>query len=336
MFKIMADNGIDISAKQDGALYNVALNDQDFIIKGLGDEFAMSYVGLNVSVESGECVIHGRHIMSEETNTITLPANESGYLVLRIDLTKPVGQEALLFATPTLTHEEINWNGTIYDMPIATFTTGTIEVQQLEDVRVIKDKAFSGLIVEIGEYQYSYDGTILPAIPVDILKTIYENTQKGINQLLHWTLLGSDNYFNILTSDYIGGNYSIDIFVHNQFHCEYLWSDSTSDVVNPNIKELDLKMDLLWKNANVGASFPAQVIYLDLQKYKYIYIIHQQSTVNVAKTAGLFIKEGDYRLPTPTDTFQWREYRIRENLIDVQSAYGGNNTGIPVAFYGVK
>lgn len=139
MFKIMADNGIDISAKQDGALYNVALNDQDFIIKGLGDEFAMSYVGLNVSVESGECVIHGRHITSEETNTITLPANESGYLVLRVDLTKPVGQEALLFATPTLTHEEINWNGTIYDMPIATFRTGTIEVQQLEDVRVIKN-----------------------------------------------------------------------------------------------------------------------------------------------------------------------------------------------------
>lgn len=135
--KVMADNQIEITAKQDGALYNCAMGDADFIIKGLGDEFAMSQSGLIVTVGSGEAIIHGRHVTAYESNQITLPANESGYLSLRIDLSQQVGQEVLLYATPTLTHQEINWDGQIYDFPLATFTTQSTAISQFEDTRKV-------------------------------------------------------------------------------------------------------------------------------------------------------------------------------------------------------
>lgn len=147
--KVMADNRVEISAKQDGAVYNVALGDKDFIIEGLGDEFAMSYTGLVVSVESGEAVVHGRHITADETEQITLPQNQSGYLVLRIDLTQVSGAEAMLYATPTLTNEEINWSGNIYDMPIATFTTSNTGVTNFEDVRKIKGSFYPTKVSEL-------------------------------------------------------------------------------------------------------------------------------------------------------------------------------------------
>lgn len=152
-FKLMADNGIDISAKQDGALYNVALGGNNFIIKGLGSELELSHVGLSVSVGSGEAIIHGRHATSEDTTTIELPPNVSGYLVLRIDLTRPVSEEAYLFATPTITNEEINWGGTINDLLLAEFTTNSVDIVSFEDKRAIKDKSSGFEYTEVGSFE---------------------------------------------------------------------------------------------------------------------------------------------------------------------------------------
>lgn len=145
-FYTMADNNVPITANRDGALYNVALANTNFIVKGLGEEFAPSVTGLQFSVGTGIAVIHGRHVTSQlvtSDNTIELPPNTSGYVVMRFDLARPVGSEAYLFATPTLTQEEINWNGVVYDMPIATFTS-TLTNASIEDVRNVTDKA-SGL-----------------------------------------------------------------------------------------------------------------------------------------------------------------------------------------------
>lgn len=145
-FYTMADNNVPITANRDGALYNVALSNQTFIIKGLGDELAPTCEGLQFSVGTGIAVLKGRHVTCQQisdANTITLPSNTSGYVVMRMDLSRPLGTEAYLFATPTLTQEEINWNGIIYDMPIATFTS-TLTNATIEDVRVVVEKT-SGL-----------------------------------------------------------------------------------------------------------------------------------------------------------------------------------------------
>lgn len=136
-FKVMADNGIDISAKQDGALYNIAVNNQNFICEGLGGEFFFGRTGLIINCDTGVAVVHGRHITADGPNVITLPANETGYLVLRVDLSRPIGEEAYLFATPTPIQEEINWNGNIHDMVLAEFTSNALECTSWVDKRNI-------------------------------------------------------------------------------------------------------------------------------------------------------------------------------------------------------
>lgn len=167
-FKVMADNNRDILAKEDGALYNVALNNQDMIIKGLGQEMVLGFEGLVVTVGTGEAIIHGRHVVANESNQLTLPQNESGYLVLRIDLTQSVGNEALLYATPVLTKNEINWGNGIYDMELAKFTTNGISINSLTDLRFVGDNALdkrlNGLtIIDLTQEEYNNMGSGRPS-----------------------------------------------------------------------------------------------------------------------------------------------------------------------------
>ncbi|MBQ0088108.1 MAG: hypothetical protein KBT27_02105 [Prevotellaceae bacterium] len=91
----------------------------------------------------------------------------------------------------------------------------------------------SPAVINIGSYQYTYEDTVLPAIDVKQLRTIYQNDKRGRFQTLHWTLYGSESNFKIVSSDYIMGQYSIDILVHNKYHCAYAWTDETSGVVEP-------------------------------------------------------------------------------------------------------
>lgn len=156
-FKTMADNGIDISARQDGALYNVACGGADFIIKGIGDELAYTVSGLNVTVKTGEAVIHGRHVTAEANNTLRLPTNSSGYLVLRLDLSQTSGNEAYLYATPVLSKEEVNWSGNVHDVAIASFTT-TTTTANLVDARNIVDSLLGT------KTKYTFDGETLNII----------------------------------------------------------------------------------------------------------------------------------------------------------------------------
>lgn len=145
-FYTMADNNVPITANRDAALYNAALANEDFVVKGLGSEFAPQCEGLQFSVGTGIALIHGRHVTCErvtDANTITLPTNTSGYVAIRMDLSRPVGQEAYLYATPALAKEEINWNGTNYDFPIAQFTSTSANAT-ITDVRVIKENTTGG------------------------------------------------------------------------------------------------------------------------------------------------------------------------------------------------
>lgn len=98
------------------------------------------------------------------------------------------------------------------------------------------DNIKGGIIVEIGEYQYSYESTILPALPVEIAKQIYDNDKNGIPQTLHWTLYGSENNLKVVSSDHIMGNYSIDVLIHNKYHCAYEWNKDTTGEINPNVQ----------------------------------------------------------------------------------------------------
>lgn len=148
----MADNNVNIPAQRDGAMYNVFANGSDFVIGGIGDELEVTYSGSSflITLGTGEGVVGGRHV-TEITEgggntTLQLDANESGYIVIRFDLTQPAGSETYLYATPVLVQQDINDTGTVRDLPLYSYTTDGSGVSSVTDLRNIKTSAMPDII----------------------------------------------------------------------------------------------------------------------------------------------------------------------------------------------
>ena len=132
-------NDVEITAIRDRAMFNTFANNTSYIIDGIGDEFSAiyNYNSLNVEIGSGEAVICGGSCSGNENDTITLGANESGYIVIRIDLTQSTDNVARIYKTPTLSQENINdGNGVLYDFPLYYYITGSGTLSSIEDRRV--------------------------------------------------------------------------------------------------------------------------------------------------------------------------------------------------------
>lgn len=146
-FSFKADNEL-ITAIRDRAMFNTFAGNQSYVIKGIGQELAVTVTPstLNVSVGSGEAVICGGSTIIDSDNSLTLGANESGYLVIRIDLSQTQENICQFMKVPTLIQQNIN-NGTdlIYDLPLYQYTTNTSTVTSLVDVRSIRDYADTSL-----------------------------------------------------------------------------------------------------------------------------------------------------------------------------------------------
>lgn len=166
MAYIVANSGESISAKFDGALRMTYANDQDYIVDNIGSEFAMTYnsSSLQVSVGTGVANICGRGIMAEESNSLTLTANATTYLCLRIDLTQTQGQEGMLYAntTSTIATDNLNNVNGQHDMLLAVVTTDSNGVVNLVDKRNIKSKSSTldfNLIYPVGSIYMSVNST---------------------------------------------------------------------------------------------------------------------------------------------------------------------------------
>lgn len=137
---ITANTGEQIKAKFDGALRSTFSNNSDYIVKGIGDEFECTYssASLEVQIGTGVGLIGGRGIEAEDTNSITLPANTTTYLCLRIDLTQLQGQVGMLYANTSSVIQQGNLNNdnsAIRDMLLYEITTDTNGVVNIEDKR---------------------------------------------------------------------------------------------------------------------------------------------------------------------------------------------------------
>ena len=156
-FIVQANSGntVNIQAEQDGGINNILAAGHDFICGGIGDEFEITTSGssLQVTVGSGEALINGRSVRTDNTNTITLTASSVTYLVLRIDLTQAVGNEGLLYGLSSLSNlqtDNLNSGGSKHDLLLATITSNASGVVSVVDNRDIRTSVF-------------LSGTVLPA-----------------------------------------------------------------------------------------------------------------------------------------------------------------------------
>ncbi|GKS55282.1 hypothetical protein [Enterococcus mundtii] len=83
-------DNIKISAENDAKMYHALARKRSYVISGYEQGLELSSSGLDVRVASGSAIIQGRMVYVKEAQSITLPANSSGYVCLTIDLNESV------------------------------------------------------------------------------------------------------------------------------------------------------------------------------------------------------------------------------------------------------
>lgn len=184
MIYFMADNGEPITCAQDAALYNLLTGGQDCVIGGIGNEMAFNSnaSSLLCTLSSGEAVICGRHVTVTGTNTqITLPANSTGNIVLRYDLTQSGSNIVRLLAVNSLLSEDLNDDaGARHDLWIGEYVTNASGVTSFTDKRNILTSipatALNNTILNLtggatGSASFANGGTVNLAVSVKKLAT---------------------------------------------------------------------------------------------------------------------------------------------------------------------
>ena len=140
--KAMADNNIPIPVRSDAVLYDALAGKVDFVFKNIDEEFAITYSesSLKVKLGTGGCLICGRHVFNDSTDEISLvlSPNDSGYLVIRYDLTQSAGHEVSFKAVSALETGDLNNTGTKKDLVLGKYTTNENGVSQYTDLRSMR------------------------------------------------------------------------------------------------------------------------------------------------------------------------------------------------------
>lgn len=121
----------------DASLFSYLAGDRSFIIPNRGNELNVTTSELNITVDTGEALILGRQIKITEPMVLTIGANQSGYLVIEIDLSKantstgtpgqpdyePINNQLSLKFVNNLTQDNINDGGLIYQFNLGTVSS---------------------------------------------------------------------------------------------------------------------------------------------------------------------------------------------------------------------
>lgn len=133
-------NGQNITPLDDAILYQ-HFESRSGIITGCE---VTSLGGNQIQVATGRGIICGREFaITQETILATLGSNLPGRLLIQIDTSNV--SSPISFVTqaanplPALVQDDINAGGTIYQLPIATYTVSTTQISDLVDVGVRLD-----------------------------------------------------------------------------------------------------------------------------------------------------------------------------------------------------
>lgn len=187
---------VSISAVRDRAMFNTFAGNESYIVKGIGNEMAVTYnpSSFVVTLGTGEAVICGGSTTSEgETNSLTLDANQEGYLVIEVNLALTGDNICQFKNVSTIVQGNIN-NGTdlIYDMPLYQYRTGASGVSTMTDMRKIiasSNELISETLARVattGRYS-DLSGTPAPVVVDNALSTTSTNPvqNKVINSAIN-------------------------------------------------------------------------------------------------------------------------------------------------------
>jgi hypothetical protein len=128
--RVIRANGQNVSPSDDGKLFNMIFSD------GLFNGITINSLGAAlVHIPAMYGIMMGREFVTEEQDiTVKLPSSETtnGYIVVKYDLaTENVISIVSYLGSYTPTKEDINTNGSVYEMIIATYTATNLAVEKI-------------------------------------------------------------------------------------------------------------------------------------------------------------------------------------------------------------
>ncbi|EJN91648.1 hypothetical protein [Oenococcus oeni] len=127
-----------VSPANDASLYSGLSGDISGILNR-GNSFNVTVDGLVATIDTGQAIIAGRLVEITIPETVTIPANSSGYICLVIDLTKTndvfgtagdsdysvTVNQIYVSAIPQqiVTQDDLNNGGSVYEFPLVSFTS---------------------------------------------------------------------------------------------------------------------------------------------------------------------------------------------------------------------
>ena len=128
-------SGAQVAPVDDARLYNLILSGQTGIVQGC----EVTHLGANqLQISAGWGVCQGRMFTVEQETinaVVSSSGTVSGRLLLHIDVTADtpaVFQTQATYSLPALTQEDINGNGTVYEMELATYNISRTLISSLK------------------------------------------------------------------------------------------------------------------------------------------------------------------------------------------------------------
>lgn len=161
-----------VTPANDASLYSALGGDTSGVLRR-GNMLKITTNGLTATVDTGQVVVLGRLVEVTAPTQVTLPANSQGQLCIVVDLSKTndvtsnagdanytvtVNQVYLAAVTGSLTQDDINNGGFIYELPLGTFTSSATTASVVQNNPILNDTGWNNLDIGSVNAKLSNDG----------------------------------------------------------------------------------------------------------------------------------------------------------------------------------
>lgn len=161
-----------VPASKDASVIHALTGESNGVLRR-GNDFAIMANGLQITIGTGQAIIQGRLVEVTSNESVTLPANSTGKICIVIDLTKTnavvgvpgqsgysatIKQVYILPVVGSLTQDDLNNGGYIYELPLATFTTTSNSATIVQTNPIINDSGWNNLDIGAVNAKLSNDG----------------------------------------------------------------------------------------------------------------------------------------------------------------------------------